>query len=278
MKKKMLLSGLVLVGSLFVGCGKEKTEVIQLKGSDTILNISQAISEKFMEKNSNYRVSVTGGGSGVGISSIINKTADIAMVSRSIKGSEFEKARDNGVNVEEMILGYDGITVIVNKDNDIKDLSSEDLGKIFRGDITNWKELGGENAKITVLSRDSSSGTHVFFKEAVVRGGQKNNLEYGEKTLYAPSNESIKQEIKANKTAIGYIGMGYVDDTIHPITVNGVEPSVKNVSNKTYPLARAVYWYVPSEKNEGISKLMDFALSNEGQQIVKNEGFVPRGL
>lgn len=275
--KKSFLAGMLILGALFTGCGGAKeSKVIQAKGSDTILNVTQGIAEEFMQKNPKAKIAVTGGGSGVGISALLNKTTDIAMASRSMKQSEIDKAKELGIGVEEVVLGFDGITLIVNQNNQVKGLDSVTLGKIFRGEITNWKEVGGDDAKIVALSRDSSSGTHEFFKEHVIRGGEKNNLEYGPETLYMPSNEAIKQEVKSNKYAIGYIGMGYMDDSVHSLAIDGIAPSKENVSNKTYPIAREVYWYVPSERTGTMKELVDFAISNDGQSIVESEGFIKR--
>lgn len=279
-KKRNLLGVCLVIGALVTGCGNKKSTIIELKGSDTILNVSQGIAEKYMETHPNTKVAVTGGGSGVGISALLNKTTDIAMASRSMKGKEYEQAKKENLNIKEIVLAYDGITVIVNNNNPVKEIDSKELGEIFRGEITNWKDIGGNDSPIVVLSRDSSSGTHEFFKEHIIREGEKNNMEYGPKTLYAPSNQAIKQEVKSNKNAIGYIGMGYMDTTVHSLAVDGITPSVKNVSNKSYPIARAVYWYVPttSDKETEINELVDFATSTDGQEIVKKEGFIPKGL
>ena len=275
--KKSFLAGMLILGALFTGCGGAKeSKVIQAKGSDTILNVTQGIAEEFMQKNPKAKIAVTGGGSGVGISALLNKTTDIAMASRAMKQSEIDKAKELGIGVEEVVLGFDGITLIVNQNNSVKGLDSVTLGKIFRGEITNWKEVGGDDAKIVALSRDSSSGTHEFFKEHVIRGGEKNNLEYGPETLYMPSNEAIKQEVKSNKYAIGYIGMGYMDDSVHSLAIDGITPSKENVSNKTYPIAREVYWYVPSERTGTMKELVDFAISADGQSVVESEGFIKR--
>ena len=275
--KKSFLAGMLILGALFTGCGGAKeSKVIQAKGSDTILNVTQGIAEEFMQKNPKAKIAVTGGGSGVGISALLNKTTDIAMASRAMKQSEIDKAKELGIGVEEVVLGFDGITLIVNQNNQVKGLDSVTLGKIFRGEITNWKEVGGDDAKIVALSRDSSSGTHEFFKEHVIRGGEKNNLEYGPETLYMPSNEAIKQEVKSNKYAIGYIGMGYMDDSVHSLAIDGIAPSKENVSNKTYPIAREVYWYVPSERTGTMKELVDFAISADGQSVVESEGFIKR--
>lgn len=251
-------------------------KMLQLKGSDTILNVSQYLVEEYMIRNPKDHIAVTGGGSGVGISSLINETTDIAMASRNISSKELDAAKAKGINIEEITIGFDGITLITNKNNPVKDISSENLGKIFRGEITNWKDIGGPNENITVLSRDSSSGTHEFFKEHIVRNGNsKGTEEYGKAVLYMPSNEAIKQQIQANVNAIGYIGMGYMDNSVNALKVNSIEPSTENVSTKKYPIARAVFWYVPKSRDIILTNLINFALSPEGQNIVKEEGFVP---
>lgn len=251
-------------------------KVVQLKGSDTILNVSQSIAESYMQKNPKSRIAVTGGGSGVGISALINGTTDIGMASRNIKEKELKLAESKGVKIKEIVLGHDGITIILNKNNKINNLTHEQLAKVFRGEITNWKELGGEDAKIVVLSRDTSSGTHEFFKEHIIReNNSKPSAEYGKNTLYMPSNEAIKQEVKSNINAIGYIGMGYYDDSVKDITVDSIEPSVANVMDKKYPIAREVYWYINDNGNADVNSLVEFSLSKEGQDIVKSEGFVP---
>lgn len=273
--KKLFLITILVMGILLTGC-LERSKVVQIKGSDTILNVTQRLSEKYMGKNPEAKIAVTGGGSGVGVSSLLNKTTNIAMTSRPMKSKEYDKAKELGLEIEEVVLGFDGITIIVNKENPIKNLDSVTLGKIFRGEITNWKEIGGEDSKIVPLSRDSSSGTHEFFKEHVVRGGEKNNLEYGNETLYMPSNEAIKQEVKSNKYAIGYIGMGYMDDSVLALSIDGVLPTKENVSNKSYPIAREIYWYVPANREGTLKGLVEFAISQEGQKIVESEGFIKR--
>lgn len=272
-----MIMALIVAGGLGLGQVSEaRSKVVQIKGSDTILNASQAIAEKYMSEHKGARIAVTGGGSGVGISALINGTTDIAMASRNIKSKEIDQAKAKGMNVDEIVVGYDGITIIANKTNPVKDIDDKTLGKVFRGEITNWKELGGEDAEIVVLSRDSSSGTHEFFKEHIIReGNSKGTQEYGAKTLYMPSNEAIKQEIKANKYAIGYIGMGYMDSSVEAITVDGVAATPENVLNKTYPIAREVFWYADTAREGEVKGIVDYAVSSEGQEIMKNEGFVP---
>ena len=268
---------IIMLGIVLAGMGAyAKSSVVQIKGSDTILNASQAIVEEYMKTNKKARIAVTGGGSGVGIASLINKTADIAMASRNIKSSEVEALKKQGVAVEEIVLGYDGITVIINHNNHIKNLDKKTLAGIFAGEITNWKELGGDDAKIVVLSRDSSSGTHAYFKEEILRGGDKKSVvEYGQDTLYMPSNQAILQEVAKSKYAIGYIGMGYMNDTVDSLAVDGVKPTFETVADKTYPIAREVFWYVDSARDGVTKEVVDCAVSSKGQEIVKEEGFVP---
>ena len=268
---------IIMLGIVLAGMGAyAKSSVVQIKGSDTILNASQAIVEEYMKTNKKARIAVTGGGSGVGIASLINKTADIAMASRNIKSSEVEALKKEGINVEEVVLGYDGITVIINHGNHIKNLDKKTLAGIFAGEITNWKELGGDDAKIVVLSRDSSSGTHAYFKEEILRGGDsKSVVEYGQDTLYMPSNQAILQEVAKSKYAIGYIGMGYMNDTVDSLAVDGVKPTFETVADKTYPIAREVFWYVDSARDGVTKEVVDFAVSDKGQEIIKEEVFVP---
>ncbi len=285
MKKIVLICMLGLIGFTaaskksyaFFGFGrKNKNQVVQVKGSDTILNVSQAVAEEFMKENKGARIAVTGGGSGTGIAAIINKTIDIAMASREMKPSEYDKAKEAGLDIEEITIGYDGLTVVVNNDNPVKNLTLEEIRAIFIGEITNWKEVGGEDREIIVLSRDSSSGTHVYFKEEVLRKGNKKATdEYSSKALFLPSNEGLKQEVRGSEGAIAYIGMGYMDDTIHSVKVNGVEASFENVATKDYPIARGIYWYVQKGAEGNAKELVDFILSTKGQEIVRREGFVP---
>lgn len=270
MKKIFLLLGMVM---LLVACGGNKTKVIQMKGSDTILNLGQAVGENYMKKMGT-RVAVTGGGSGTGIAALFNGTTDIAQASRPIKQKEIKKAEEMGMKIKKYTVAFDGITVIINKENKITNLTTEQLRAIYMGEITNWDELGNEKGKIVVLSRDSSSGTHVFFKDEILRRGKKTKEEYTKSALFLPSNQVIVDEVKKNKLAIGYIGMGYMNDSVKAIAVNGIEATVENVSNKTYPIARGLYWYIDEKSNEKLKDIIDYMFTEEGQNLVKKEGFV----
>ena len=274
---KKIITAVILSMAVLTGCGGNGGhKLVQVKGSDTILNLGQALSEKAMEVNKGVRIAVTGGGSGTGIAALINKSVSIAQSSRPIKEKEKESATESGVNVKEIIVGYDGITIIANKNNPVKNLTSEQLRAIYIGEINNWKEVGGADKPIVILSRDTSSGTHIFFKEHVLRkGNEKGPEEYRKDTLFLPSNQAIVTEVEKNDGAIGYIGMGYMTDAVDGITVDGVAATVENVANKSYSISRALYWYVDGEPTGDIKAFIDFALSPAGQEIVKKEGFVP---
>ena len=278
-KKSMLkiLSLLLIVGTIFTACGKKASnKVIQVKGSDTILNLTQGVVESYTKANPDAKISVTGGGSGTGIAALINKTIDIAMASREMKEKELEDAKKGGITPKEVIIAYDAISIVVNKNNGVTNLTLEQLKDIYMGKITNWKEVGGADKQIVVISRDSSSGTHVYFKEHVLRGGNaKGPEEFSKDVLFLPSNESIKQQIATVDGGIGYLGLGYLDETVKVLDINGITPNIEDVKNKTYPIARAVYWYVAHDTDENVKKLVDYMLSAEGQKIVQSEGFVP---
>ena len=281
--KKLLSVGLMMVSTMafisqpsYALFGKSDNKLIQLKGSDTILSLSQAVAEDYMKTHKGAKISVTGGGSGTGIAAKLNKTVDIAMASREMKDAEWAKAKSAGLDLQEIIIAYDGITIIVNKSNPVKNLTSEQLREIFMGTVKNWKEVGGPDEKIVVLSRDSSSGTHVYFKEHILRkGNEKGPEEYSKEALFLPSNEALKSQVEKTKGAIAYIGMGYMENTVKEVTVNGVEATLANVKAKKYPISRAVYWYVDKKATGTTKDLINYMLSPKGQAIVKKEGFVP---
>ncbi len=276
-----------LIFSFVAGCSEqadpnEPVGFIQIKGSDTLLNAVQKVTEEFMKEYPHVFVAVTGGGSGVGIASLINKTCDIAAASREMKPKEIELAQKHGVLPKELAVAYDGVAVIVNNNNPVSKLTIEDLHKIFTGKATNWKEFSGKDLPIVTLSREVSSGTHLYFKEEVVRLGKKDSSEeFATQTLLLTSSQAIVEEIVVNEAAVGYLGMGYICDRTKPLLVaKGGEfypPDIDNVSKKTYPLSRPLYFYTNGQP-QGITKLfIDFTLSPKGQQQFKETGFVPVG-
>jgi phosphate transport system substrate-binding protein len=286
MRLKVIL--IIAITSIFiVGCSEnvdpnEPVGFIQIKGSDTIVNAAQKVAEEFMKDYPHIFVAVTGGGSGVGIASLINKTCDVATASREMKAKEIEMANKRDVYPKEFVVAYDGVAVIVNNDNPINKLTINDLHNIYTGKVTNWKELGGKDLHIVTLSREVSSGTHMYFKEEVVQLGQKENREeFSTGTLLLTSSQAIVEEVVNNESAIGYLGMGYVSDRIKPLMIGRKDefypPDVDNVIKKTYPLSRPLYFYTNGEP-EGVTKLfMDFTLNPTGQLQFRETGFVPIG-
>lgn len=291
------LLALVVLGSLLAGCAKQEAVApdapapmtpppsalsgeIKVKGSDTLLQLSQAWAEEFMKVNPNVMISVTGGGSGTGITALIEGTTDIANASRGIKDKEIAKAKEKSIEPVENIVAYDGIAVIVNKDNPVSELTIEQLKGIFSGATKDWSKVGGKG-KILTLSRDTSSGTHVFFKEHVLNGGDdKGTVEYGKEVLLQSSNQAIHDEVVKNPSSIGYCGLGYVDDAVKVIAVKvdtatpGVKASVETVKDKSYPIARALYQYTTANPSELVKALLDWEMGPEGQKFVADEGFV----
>ncbi len=254
---------------------------IQIKGSDTMVNLTQALAEKYMATNPDASVAVTGGGSGTGIAAMINGTTDIAESSRAIKEKELEAAAANGISPKEFLVGYDGLAVVVHPDNPVSELTLPQLKDIFTGKITNWKEFGGPDAGIVVLSREVNSGTHVYFKEHVLNeGDSKGTEEFVRTALLMPSSQAIADETAKNRNTIGYYGMAYISEkqkAVKIVNENGeaVSPTLENVVAKKYPVSRPLFMYTRGEPAGVTKSFMDFVFSAEGQNIVKELGFVP---
>jgi phosphate transport system substrate-binding protein len=271
----------------FTGCGKvvdpnQPQGFVQVKGSDTLVNAVQEISEEFMKDYPYVFVAVTGGGSGVGIAALINKTCDVASSSREMKPKEIELAQKHGVQPKEFVVAYDGVAVIVNKNNPVDKLTINDLHRIFTGEATNWKQFGWKDLSIVTLSREVSSGTHMYFREEVVKLGKKDGPEeFSAQTLLLTSSQAIVEEVVTNEATIGYLGMGYVSDRTKTLMVakdgQFYLPDVNHVLKKTYPLARPLYFYTNGEPQAVTRLFIDFALGPKGQQKFKETGFVPIG-
>jgi len=282
MFKKTLVGVLsVLVFSGVAFAGKDKNS-LQVKGSDTMVNLGQAWAEKYMELNPTEFVAVTGGGSGTGLSSLISGTCDIATSSRNIKDKEIALAKEKGVNPYEVKVGLDGLAVVVNPANPVSKLTLAQLAGIFTGKIVNWKELGGKDAKIVILSREVNSGTHVYFKEHVLRNNDPaSKEEFTPSALMLSSSQAIADEVAGNSAAIGYYGMGYISPKQKPIAVakdaksEFVESTIENVLNNKYPISRPLFLYTNGEPKDQVKKFVDFTLSKEGQDIVLKTDFVP---
>ena len=275
---------LVLIAVMFATsafAAKDKNS-IQVKGSDTMVNLGQAWAEKYMEKNSTDFVAVTGGGSGTGLSSLISGTCDIAMSSRNIKEKEIALAKQKAINPNEIKVALDGLAVVVNLNNLITKLTLTQLADIFTGRISNWKELGGKDEKIVILSREVNSGTHVYFKEHVLRNNDPNSKEeFAPRALLLSSSQAIADEVAGNSAAIGYYGMGYISAKQKPIAVAKDEtseyeaPTIENVVNGKYPISRPLFIYTNGLPQGLVKKFVDFVLSKEGQDIVLATDFVP---
>lgn len=248
----------------------------RIKGSDTLLPLTQELAEEYLAEHPEAEIIVTGGGSGVGIAALMENTTDIAMASRSIKFGEKMKFAEEGLKAAEVTVAYDALAVVVHPSNPVSRLTREQLEAIFRGKITNWKEVGGEDRKIVVYSRETSSGTYEFFKESVLE-----NKNYMSSILSMPATGAIIQSVRQTKGAIGYIGLAYLNRYVKALAVSydgGVhyaEPSVENAINGSYPIVRPLYYYYDSGKEAEVSPFISYVISPEGQESVLSQGFVP---
>jgi phosphate transport system substrate-binding protein len=247
----------------------------RIKGSDTVLPVAQQTAERFMNQYPDTRVTVTGGGTGVGISALLDNTTDIAMASRPIKFSEKMKIKSAGEDVAEIVVAYDALAVVAHPSNPVKQLTRQQLEDIFRGKITNWKQVGGDDRKIVVYSRETSSGTYEFFKESVLK-----NKNYMANSLSMPATGAIIQSVSQTKGAIGYVGLAYVSPRVKTLSVSYdgkhyAAPTVENATDKTYTIVRPLYYYYNVKKKAEIDPLIQYILSPDGQDIIKKSGYIP---
>jgi phosphate transport system substrate-binding protein len=252
------------------------------KGSDTMVNLALAWAEAYQQVEPQVSVSVTGGGSGTGIAALINGTVDLANASRQIKPEEVDEARANGIDPVEAVVARDAIAVIVHRANPVDHLTIAQISDIYSGVINNWAEVGGVDRPIVRLSRETNSGTHVYFLEQVLRQGQPDNQTlFAADTLLLPSSEGIAAEIAYNENAIGYDGLGYVTDAMKVIAVGKdpagpyTLPSAETVNNGEYPIARDLYMYSPGQPSRQAQAYLDWILGPVGQGLVADLGFVP---
>ncbi len=291
--KRLVLLALVLM--LAAACGtaadtsfsqQQAGAYIQNKGSDTIVNLALAWAERYQQEHPNIRISVTGGGSGTGIAALINGTVDIANASRQISPDETKQAEAKGITPKEFVIARDAIAVIVNPENPVSQLTLKQISDLYSGKLNNWKALGGDDRPIVRLSRETNSGTHVYFLDTVIRLGNPNDKTlFSMDTLLLPSSEGIIAEVRDNPNAIGYDGLGYVPtdgrvkviavarDTSSPYTL----PSIQSVNTKTYPVARDLYMYTAGDPKGAVKDYLDWIqTSAEAQDIVSKLGFVPK--
>jgi phosphate transport system substrate-binding protein len=255
---------------------------IQNKGSDTLVNLALAWAEAYQKVEPGVSIAVTGGGSGTGIAALINGTADIANASRQMSKEEIAEAQANGKNPVGITVAIDALTVLVHPANPVGQLTIDQLADIFTGRITNWKQVGGEDRPIVLLSRETNSGTHVYFLENVVRKGQSNNKDiFAPQTLLMPSSVGISSEVRRNPNAIGYDGLGYVtaEEKVVAVAKNSqspfVLPSAETAANGSYVLSRGLYMYTAGQPTGETAAYLDWIRGKDGQAIVTQLGFVP---
>ncbi len=251
-------------------------KMVQIKGSDTLINMVQKLAELYMAKKPGTAIAVTGGGSGTGIAAMINKTCDIANASRDMKASEVEKAMAKGVDPKRVVVAIDGLCIITNSQNPVTKLTVEQIGKIYRGEATDWSQVGGASGPITLYGRQSNSGTYDFMKEVVMKG------EYSSALKSMNGNAQIIEAIKQDRSGIGYVGVGYVKDA-SGITVLEVarNPAMgyysplnsADVKSGKYPISRPLNQYLNGTPTGVVKDFIMFELSSEGQSIVEKEGF-----
>ncbi len=257
---------------------------IQNKGSDTIVNLALAWAERYQSEHADVSISVTGGGSGTGIAALINGTVDIANASRAITADEIKQAKTNGVNPLQVVISRDAIAVVVNPQNPVRRLTLQQISDIYSGKINNWNGVGGDDRPIVRLSRETNSGTHVYFLQTVIRlGDSKNTTLFSTDTLLLPSSEGIINEVRQNPNAIGYDGLGYIPpDLMNSVIAVArdasspyVLPTITTVNDNSYPVARDLYMYTNGQPTGAIKNYIDWILSPEAQKIVADLGFVP---
>ena len=280
--RKIILFVCVLMALSVLGAqaqDKASKNAITVKGSDTLVKLSAHWAEVFMTKQSNISVSVTGGGSGVGIAALLNGTTDIANASRDVTEAEKKKGLEASIVVTESRLALDGIAIVVNKENPLNEITIEQLRKIYTGEVTNWKDISGSDAKIVTLSRETSSGTYAFFQEHVLL-----KKDYAASVRLMPATSAIVESVATEKDAIGYVGLGYADsakDRVKILKVKAdanaaaIEPTEETVRSKTYPISRPLFCYTNGKPAGAVAAFITFCLSPDGQAIVREEGYVP---
>ncbi len=274
-----IAAGLAIAWTI-ASCARSEA-FVQIKGSDTMVNLGQAWAEAFMGEHPDVGLAVTGGGSGTGIAALLARTCDIAQSSRPITDEEKEAAKQAGLDVQEFTVAMDGLAVIVHPSNPVSELAIDQLSGIFSGRVASWKDLGGPEGKLLVLSRERNSGTHVYFLEHVVRrGNAKGREEFASTVLMMPSSQAIADEVAQSPLAIGYVGLGYVSEAHKVIAVTpregeaSVKPTVETVHQGAYPISRALYFYTPAEPEATVKEFIDFVLSHKGQEIALEMDFV----
>jgi len=271
---------------LAVGCGpggRSSRQVIENKGSDTLVNVAQAWAEQYQTVNPSVAIAVTGGGSGTGIAALINGTVDIANASRSMKDSEMATARERGNDPVEFVVGYDALAVFVHPDNPLDAITFEQLARIYgeNGTVEHWTDLGVEipgckDQEIVRVSRQNNSGTYAYFREAVL--GKTQDFKLGSRDMHG--SKDVVDLVQHTACAIGYSGLAYATDTVKmPCVQKGdgecILPSRQTAIDRTYPIARPLFMYTLGQPEGEIKAYLDWILSDEGQCIISEKGYAP---
>ena len=256
----LILGGLAVAGE----------KVIVVDGSSTLLPIGQATAEAYMDKNAGIKITVRGGGSGIGMASLQDSTCDIADSSRPIKASEISAALKKGVDPKATVIALDGIAVIVNPANKVTNLTKKQVKDIYTGSVSDWSQVGGSAGKIIVVSRDTSSGTYEAFGTLALDGAKVRP-----DALLQAASQAVATTVSKTPGAIGYTGIGYISDIVKAININDIECKKETVWSNTYPYARPLFMYTNGKPQGETKKFIDFVLSADGQKIVEEQGFVP---
>lgn len=271
----MMLS--VLWGLVSPATAEELQGALQIKGSDTMVNLCQAWAEAFMERHPQVTIAITGGGSGTGMASLMSGQCDLAASSRSMKEKEKKQITDQGKTWREFVVALDGLAVVVHPSNPVHQLTVAQLADLFTNKIHNWMELGGEDRPVVLLSREVNSGTHVYFKEHVLGSKQ----EFAPEALLMPSSQAIADEVSSNPNAIGYYGMGYTNKENKTVAVartvseKYIIPDEADIQSGAYPIARPLFFYTLGEPHGVLKVFLEFVHSPEGQTIVRKTDFIP---
>jgi len=288
--KQVLKSVIVITFLSLMACGKKDTS-LKIAGSDTMVQLGQNLVKTYMAAYPGKSASVQGGGSGTGIAALLNGATDIASASREMKPKEWEQAKAKGLDIKEYAIALDALAIVVHSTNKVSRLTLAQLSDIYAGKITNWHDVGGDDQKILVISRDNNSGTHVYFKEHVLRQGKEAKkgeanpdpvaiLEFAKSVTYGVSSQAIADQVRSNKAAIGYFGMGWITKDVKAVAVSGdgkafALPTAENTTQKKYPIARSLLMYVNRAANAKAQNFIDFVMSPAGQSVVQEQDFVP---
>lgn len=268
-KTVSILTAVMLSGMVLAACSRDTGNKIVIKGSTTVLPITQKAAEEYRKLNK-VSITIEGSGSGNGIKALTDGTCSIANSSREMKEQELQTAKDKGIAVKEIAVAIDMIVPVVNPKNTVKGLTMDQLKGIYDGSINNWKQVGGKDEKIVIISRDTSSGTYEIWHEKVMK-----KMDVSKDALLQASNGAIVSAVAGNPKAIGYIGYGYIDKTVKPLPVSGIEPTLENGKTAKYPISRKLYMYVDEKKvSPETQKFIDYLLSPDGQKVVTEAGFI----